>query len=1687
MTKRILGVLLVLAMLCGLAPAVLAAPSPISTVNVTADLAYDLKGLKYNTVIQNFYIDTDYIYVTQNAGSGTFYLSRLKISGKTATYVDHMTLTNCGNGESLAGYHYNGKLYFFIGAKGLEATNYGSTQIARIRYEAGKSYTYTALNRFIHLSSSTANGTSVGSANRVAVAANDLFTIFRIQTTDDSLTYSCYYTKNLNQALDAAQSVGMETATVLGGFRYSFTQAKADRVIPNNSFQGLELANSDMILVSGGNSGETPAIARMSAGGTYQYLANITNIGTASTGPISVKGDRVYIAYVPSGDYANSQKLYSFVGTKIGVPAVTYPSATLNYTLTGLKFTSVIQNFYIDSDYLYVTQSNTTGTQYLSRLKISGTTASYVDHMTLTECGNGESLAVYRYNGKLYFFVGAKGLEATSYHSTQIARVQYEPGKTYAYTDLNRFCHLSNSTAAGTNLGSAARVAVGANDHYTVFRIELDDGTTCYTCYDTKALNKALDSGTLIAMEGTSVRSGFIYHFKQKKSIRVIPNNSFQGVELAGINNLLLSGGNSGETPAVAKMNKNGTYERLAYITNIGTSATGPIAYLNDRLYIVCTGNNKIYSIGGDQLGIAASAAPAYSANAADVLKAASYMKANLDAKVLPANVTIGEKSCTDEQFLELACRLLLNIANGTPNEALPYTDVAAASSPSGTAVGTVAKEDYIAMARNILANIDSFRRAPNYTTSATIGKMQHSYCVYMYAFILDYYVRYGMLPEAYASVTWAGTTAAPIAPAIPGVSALDLASASTIHLLPSVYPDPETNDYQQNMSIVLRTIEGKTIVIDGGRKSYDSDYLFKYLQRVTGDSTPHVDAWFMTHAHSDHHGALIGIANKYASSITVDAFYHRFPTEAQVNKYFADVDPAATNTNIQSVLAAVGKLKNAKGGAVQQVTLNTIHSGKCNSTFDFDDVHIDILLTIDDIFWAVDNISTKYTATWETHNANHQNQAPKQLVSENFNNSSTVFRITVGGKTIMITGDASTVSTIMLERYHKAHASDSSKYYSLKTDMVQIAHHGSRRGLSQAIYQTIDPEAVLWPAPLANMLNDSISLYPRNWIAALGATPYFSYQGPQVLTFAPKRSAAATTISEELKPLVFDPEYYAEKYPELKAAYGTDEAQLYKHFVNYGLEEGRCASPYFDVRFYMNNNGEQLREHCHGDYNVAFAHFVKYVSDANERKNNPKMLSPTFDCAYYGSAYADTKALTTELALLQHFVTVGEAEGRAASQGFMDEKGITYHRKGTKTIVSQASCAAAGTVKYSCSDCGYSFTAQLPTTEHSPVTDGAVAPTCTAAGLTEGSHCALCDRVLLPQESIPATGHREVIDAAVPATCKESGLTEGKHCEVCSEVLVAQQTVAPTEAHTDTDPVDNRCDVCGTRLQAAVLRFRTISLKGNIAINYYMDLSDEVAADENAYMLFTMEDGEEIRVPATQSERTLYQNAYYYVFTCAVSAKEMADTVLCQFFYEGGQTEVYSYSVKTYADRILASSSSAKLRDLIYAMLNYGAASQIHFEYHTDRLANAGLTVPDYTQVTIDGFPVNTKQGTSLATYAGASLLLTSETTLRIFFTVDSSVAEKFTVTYKGKLLPLGLRSGKYYADIPDISAKNLDDYFTLVIHDGTESAEVSYAPLSYCASIIENAKGIHDRELQDVAAAMYLYNQAANAYFPQ
>ncbi len=49
----------------------------------------------------------------------------------------------------------------------------------------------------------------------------------------------------------------------------------------------------------------------------------------------------------------------------------------------------------------------------------------------------------------------------------------------------------------------------------------------------------------------------------------------------------------------------------------------------------------------------------------------------------------------------------------------------------------------------------------------------------------------------------------------------------------------------------------------------------------------------------------------------------------------------------------------------------------------------------------------------------------------------------------------------------------------------------------------------------------------------------------------------------------VFDADYYYNTYPDLAAAFGSDTAALFNHFVNYGIAEGRSASAEFNPLAY--------------------------------------------------------------------------------------------------------------------------------------------------------------------------------------------------------------------------------------------------------------------------------------------------------------------------------------------------------------------------------------------------------------------------------------------------------------------------------------------------------------------------------------
>ena len=292
--------------------------------------------------------------------------------------------------------------------------------------------------------------------------------------------------------------------------------------------------------------------------------------------------------------------------------------------------------------------------------------------------------------------------------------------------------------------------------------------------------------------------------------------------------------------------------------------------------------------------------------------------------------------------------------------------------------------------------------------------------------------------------------------------------------------------------------------------------------------------------------------------------------------------------------------------------------------------------------------------------------------------------------------------------------------------------------------------------------------------------------------------------------------------------------------------------------------------------------------------------------------------------------------------------------------------------------------------------------------------------------------------------------------------------------------------------MQDAQLAKVSVSLKGNIAVNYYMLLTEEVAADRNAYMYFKLVDGE-VKIPATDGVKMVLDGETYYVYTCAVDAKEMTDNIVSQFFYGNNVTREHTYNVQTYGKHILAAYDDQATRDLITAMLNYGAASQLHFGYNTDKLANdvrddkgnALIAAPDYSGMTIDGFKAVAGQGTDLTKFYSASLILKSETTVRFFFQVNADAT--FTASYNGQELTVSKRGSLHYVDVVGISAKDLDEDVTITINDGTNTTEVSFNPMSYCQGVLNDTTGAFSNEMKDLVCALYLYNQAANVYFKE
>ena len=213
------------------------------------------------------------------------------------------------------------------------------------------------------------------------------------------------------------------------------------------------------------------------------------------------------------------------------------------------------------------------------------------------------------------------------------------------------------------------------------------------------------------------------------------------------------------------------------------------------------------------------------------------------------------------------------------------------------------------------------------------------------------------------------------------------------------------------NTSFILES--GDTLLmVDGGFPS-ETPYLYEYVKELGG----HITAWFITHFHDDHMGALWTMLREHPD-ITIDGVYCHFPSD----EFLIKGEPKQDEWTTQYLLEDLRENMTKRGVPMVVVETGDVYS------FDNGNATVRILHTPDET-----------------------------LVRNPINDSSIIFRFEADGKRILFLGDLGPEGGDQL-------LSDVD-HAELKSDFVQMAHHG-QGCVKKDCYEVIHPTYCLWPTP---------------------------------------------------------------------------------------------------------------------------------------------------------------------------------------------------------------------------------------------------------------------------------------------------------------------------------------------------------------------------------------------------------------------------------------------------------------------------------------------------------------------------------------------------------------------------------------------------------------------------------------------
>lgn len=285
-------------------------------------------------------------------------------------------------------------------------------------------------------------------------------------------------------------------------------------------------------------------------------------------------------------------------------------------------------------------------------------------------------------------------------------------------------------------------------------------------------------------------------------------------------------------------------------------------------------------------------------------------------------------------------------------------------------------------------------------------------------------------------------------------------------------------------------------------------------------------------------------------------------------------------------------------------------------------------------------------------------------------------------------------------------------------------------------------------------------------------------------------------------------------------------------------------------------------------------------------------------------------------------------------------------------------------------------------------------------------------------------------------------------------------QTVAP--AYKVPGQETTTCTKCGETLNREIPALTTpvtewnVTLGENIGVRFILGLtgSETVTAAVNG-----------VAVDAPVVDGVLYLN---------LPATQMADEIVISI---DGEALAKTYSVRGYAEEILAGNYSEATKNLVKYMLSYGSAAQTYFGYNTENPADRGITVEAKTptgDTTVD----YSGRVSGIAFYS-ASLLHRNKTAVRFYF---AGSAENLTFTVNGVACEPTAKDDMYYVELTGINPQELENDVTVVVSDGIDTLTVHYSPLDYIVRMYE--KETSSPQTKALVQALYGYYLAAEAY---